>query len=67
LRFTAFFSTETTRKSPFSIAALIAPASSPVLMSSFFRVVPAMALSRAGNSSPFADAKIASKVQYSSV
>jgi len=49
LRFTAFLSTETTRKSPFSIAALMAFASPPVLMSSFFSVSPLMALRRAGN------------------
>ncbi len=67
LRFTAFFSTATTRNSPFSIAALMAAASAPVLMSSFLSVVPSIALSRAGNSSPLAVAITASMVQYSSV
>ena len=41
-------------KSPFSMAALMALAAGPSLMSSFLSVVPSMALRRAGNSSPLA-------------
>jgi hypothetical protein len=67
LRFTAFFSTRTTLKSPFSMAALMAVAEASSLMSSLSSLRPSIADRRAPNSSPALVASVASMVQYSSV